>query len=210
MAPVRSRRRTGVIALPALLEPLLLLLMASSTINLGCPVPPAWHIEGVPFAAHTSDWCGPAALAAVLGYWGDAVEVEEIAEAIHLPDYRGSLNLDLLIVARQRGFDAWAGESTPEELRRALARGQPVICMVRRRNPLAARNHFVVLRGYDVGKRLWLLDSGEGAEERIADDDFDREWRDAGRWMLVVEGRSAGPLRGETPRQQEDPRGQGQ
>ena len=165
--------------------------------GLGSPLPSACHIEGVPLAAHTSDRCGPAALAAVLGYWGDTVEAEQIAQAIYLPDYRGSLNLDLLIVARQRGFDAWAGESTTEELRRALARGRPVICMVRRRNPLAARNHFVVLRGYDAVKGVWFLDSGQGEEERIAYDDFDREWRDAGRWMLVVEGRRAVP-EGET------------
>jgi ABC-type bacteriocin/lantibiotic exporter with double-glycine peptidase domain len=169
----------------------------------GSPLPSSCHLERVPLAAHTSDWCGPAALAAVLVYWDDTVEVEQIAQAIHLPDYRGSLNLDLLIVARRRGFDAWAGESTTDELRRALARGRPVICMVRRRNPLAARNHFVVLRGYDTGKRLWFLDSGEGAEERIAHDDFDREWRDAGRWMLVVEGPRAGPSTGETPAQPE-------
>lgn len=178
--------------------------------GLGSPLPSACHIDGVPLAAHTSDPCGPAALAAVLGYWGDKVEAEQIAQAIYLPDYRGSLNLDLLIVARRRGFEACAGESTTDELRRALSRGQPVICMVRRRNPLAARNHFVVLRGYDTAKGVWFVDSGQSAEERIADDDFDREWREAGRWMLVVEGRSAGLLRGETPRQQEDPRGQGQ
>ena len=89
-------------------------------------IPAAYRIHGVPFAEPHRDWCGPAALAAVLQYHGEDVNARQIADDIHLPHYRGALTLD----------------------------------------------------------------TGERRERRIAAPDFERNWRDCGSWMLVVEGRA--------------------
>ena len=153
------------------------------------PPPPTYHIAGVPLVERNTNWCGPAALAAVLRYHGEDIAAADIADHIYLPHYRGSLNLDLLVFARKRGFEVWAGEGSPDTMRRAIARDHPVICMVRRGNALARRNHYVVVRGYDVDRQLWFLDSGNGREGIYAEADFDRQWSDCGRWMLVVEGK---------------------
>jgi hypothetical protein len=64
--------------------------------------------------------------------------------------------------------------------------------MVRRGNPLVSRNHIVVVRGYDVQRAVWLVDSGEGAEGTVRAADFDGEWSKCGRWMLVVEEKPIG------------------
>jgi hypothetical protein len=61
--------------------------------------------------------------------------------------------------------------------------------MVRRSNPLASRNHFVVVRGYDWSRGVWFVDSGEGKEDVLRAADFEAEWGRCDHWMLVVEGK---------------------
>lgn len=153
------------------------------------PLPPIYHIAAVPLVERNTNWCGPAALAAVLRYHGEEIAAADIADDIYLPHYRGSLNLDLLIFARKRGFEVWANEGSADAIRRAVARDRPVICMVRRGNVLARRNHYVVVTGYDTERRLWFLDSGNGREETFTEADFEQEWVECGHWMLVVEGK---------------------
>lgn len=174
--------------------------IAVQTAAPGPPLPVAHRLDRVPLVERNTNWCGPAALAAVLQYHGEQTNAQEIAEAIYLPGFRGSLNLDLLVFARNRGYEAWAGEGSVEKLRKELARERPVICMVRRGNPLASRNHIVVVRGYDAKQAVWFLDGGEGAEEVTKATDFDAEWARCGRWMLVVEGKKIGePAAAERP-----------
>jgi ABC-type bacteriocin/lantibiotic exporter with double-glycine peptidase domain len=152
-------------------------------------IPPSHVIRGVPFAAYRSDLCGPAALAAVLQFYGEKATAEEIAKEIYLPNYHGTLNLDLLLYARARGFDAWAGEGDAERIREAVAQNRPVICMVRESGRLADRNHFVIIRGYDSARRIWLSDDGDARETPRKMDDFERRWRECSHWMLVVNGK---------------------
>jgi ABC-type bacteriocin/lantibiotic exporter with double-glycine peptidase domain len=154
------------------------------------PLPSLHRIPRLPFAEQRKDWCGPAALAAVLQYHGEKTTAAEIAKQIYLPGYRGALNLDLLLWARKRGFSAWGGAGSPDRIRQAVARDLPVICMVRRRGPLADRNHFVIIRGYDHPRGLWLVDDGSGKQKEARYADFDRAWQGCGRWMLVIEGKS--------------------
>ncbi len=175
--------RLGEGAVPALIVSWIWLLSAAAA------GPAAYHIPEVPLVERNTNWCGPAALAAVLQYQGERIGAEEIAGEIYLPGYRGSLNLDLLIFARKRGFEVWAGEGSADTMRAAIARDRPAICMVRRGNVLARRNHFVVVRGYDSERGLWFLDGGGGEEEVFREVDFERQWRECGHWMLVVEGR---------------------
>jgi ABC-type bacteriocin/lantibiotic exporter with double-glycine peptidase domain len=152
------------------------------------PSPPAAHqIEHVPFAEPHDRWCGPSALAAVLQYHGDDVTASEIARDVYLADRRGSLNLDLLLWSRRRGYRAHAVAGSTDALRRTIAADLPVICMLRRRGPLADQNHFVVVRGYD-DRGAWLADLGQRRQERLAGPDFQRSWSACDHWMLVVEG----------------------
>ena len=173
---------------------------AAQTAAPGPRFPVAHRVVSVPLVERNTNWCGPAGLAAVLQYHGKQTSAKEIADAIYLPGFRGSLNLDLLVFARSQGYEAWAGEGSAEKLREAIARERPVVCMVRRENPLASRNHIVVVRGYDTQQGVWFVDSGEGAEETTKAADFEAEWSKCGRWMLVVEGKKiAAPTATERP-----------
>ena len=155
-----------------------------------CPVLPVAHrIVGVPLAERGRDWCGPAALAAVLRYHGEETSAADIARDIYLPSYHGALNLDLLLWARKRGYEVWAGKGSADILKQAVARDRPVICMVRKRGPSVDRNHFVVVRGYHDARQVWFVDDGGGKEAAVGADDFERDWAECRRWALVIEGR---------------------
>jgi ABC-type bacteriocin/lantibiotic exporter with double-glycine peptidase domain len=167
--------------------------MPRGTPSDAAPPPPTHRITDVPLVEPNTNWCGPAALAAVLQYHGEAITAQDVAERIYLPDYRGSLNLDLLVHARERNFEAWAAAGSPDMLSRAIRRDRPVICMLRKRGPLARRNHYVVVRGYDVDRALWFIDGGDGKEVSCSTRRFEREWEGCGRWMLVVEGKTEQP-----------------
>lgn len=181
----------------AFLQQLLVLLAAAAVLAGRCGGPPsppaAHHIRGVPLAEVREDWCGPAALAAVLQFHGEKVAAADIAADIMLPGYHGSLNLDLLLWARKHGMDVWAENATEAKLKRAVAGDRPVICLVRRRGRIADRNHFVIVRGYDDNRRTWLVDDGGGEERARPMDAFDSDWAALGRWMMVVEGRKPAP-----------------
>ncbi len=66
----------------------------------------AHFLSEVPFFAQEDHYCGPAALASVLNFYGRELSQEEIAKSIYLPQVKGALNLDLLLYARKQGFEA--------------------------------------------------------------------------------------------------------
>lgn len=180
-------------------------------------IPSAHHIQGVPFAERREDWCGPAAMAAVLQFHGEKTTAAQIAKEIYLPGYRGTLNLDLLLWARKQGLEGLGEQRRGVRRRRrrriagagcklrrsrsgggpdpagGRARDRPVICMVRRHGGIADRNHFVIVRGYDNSRRIWFLDEGQGKEQTEGMEGFARDWQECGEWMLVVEGRKPAP-----------------
>jgi len=155
----------------------------------GTAAAPAHVIHSVPLANYRAGWCGPAMLAAVLQFHGEKVTGEEIAKQLYLPRHRGSLNLDLLLFARAKGYQVWGGEGTRERVEQAVARNRPVICMVSGEGRGQGPNHFVVVRGYDRAQRIWLVDDGAGAQRAKDTGAFEADWARAGRWMLVIEGR---------------------
>src|SRR5262245_3053106 len=67
--------------------------------------PTARVIDHVPLRTFEEDRCGSGTLALVLNVAGDTVTEEELAAS--LPRERGGvLSIDLMLAARQRGFDA--------------------------------------------------------------------------------------------------------
>ena len=169
---------------------LVLLLFAS------CLFPPALfagagpgeNILDVPFYPQEEFQCGPAALASVMNYWGDSLLPGEIAEDVFSKNARGTLNLDLVLYARARSFEATHGEMTPEGIRGSIDRGAPVIALVDSGFWLVKKGHYVVVVGYsnsDSGGVLVVHD-GLKKNRRIALKDFLRQWGRSGHWGLIL------------------------
>lgn len=186
---IMNRKGTATIGIPVVVCSLALAALEIGSPAFGpCPTPPAAvAISSVPFVKQHGDWCGPAALASVLQYYGEEITRREIAEAIYLPEMRGSLNLDLLLYPRTLGYETAQSEGDLTTLKAALARGIPVICQIREKSGFTRRYHFVVVFGYDDASRRLLLHSGASASEQWKYGDFEKKWRRADCWMLTIE-----------------------
>jgi ABC-type bacteriocin/lantibiotic exporter with double-glycine peptidase domain len=62
------------------------------------------EITGVPFVKQEAGYCGPAALASVMAYYGSAIDQKAIGEAVYSKKLKGALITDLESFARVNGF----------------------------------------------------------------------------------------------------------
>lgn len=121
-------------------------------------------VDGVPALDYGIDRCAAGALTSVLRYWGRDVDIDELAA--ELPVVRnGVLSVDLLIEARERGFDARIVEGSLPYLEEAIREGEPLILMLRVvKAPVPERDlfHYVVVDGVDSANGLVRLHFGKG------------------------------------------------
>lgn len=146
----------------------------------------------VPFVPQKTDTCGAAALAMVTAYWGHPVGHDEIAGQLldrELKAIRGSQLRDF---AAARGLVAIAYEGDLAQLKDYLAKGRPLIVAWKVRRD---RYHNVVVVGFDEERRVLLVnDPALGAAREVAEAEFEKRWRGAGHWtLLVLPGEPAPP-----------------
>ena len=70
------------------------------------------ELTEVPFVPQMTDQCGPAALSMVLSHSGVRTNADDLRRQVHVPDRRGSLQLELVAASRQYGRIAYTLEST--------------------------------------------------------------------------------------------------
>ena len=61
------------------------------------PASSGLYIEGVPFFPQDEYMCGPAALASVIGYYGAAAGMKDVAAEVYSEKLKGTLPMDLLL-----------------------------------------------------------------------------------------------------------------
>ena len=136
----------------------------------------------VPFLPQTDALCGGAAAAMVFRYWGDAhADVQEFAPLVDRCA-GGIANGVLVDMVRARGWRVGRIESSLEALKARVADGQPVIVLVPERGN---RYHYVVVTGAsdDV---IVVHDPSWGPSRSVRAPDFERAWRAADYWSLVI------------------------
>ncbi len=186
---MRTACRAGL----AFLAPVLLTACATLAPTSRPPSPEAKVIEGVPVRHFGVDRCGPASLSLVLGAYGDSVSEAELAAALPRAPGGGVLSVDLLLAARQRGFDASLVEGTGERARSEIEAGRPVILMLRLFDAPDARHdiyHYVVVDGYDPGRQLFRFQFGDGKARWASLAGLERSWSGAGHALFLVRPKS--------------------
>jgi ABC-type bacteriocin/lantibiotic exporter with double-glycine peptidase domain len=136
----------------------------------------------VPFVAQEKDTCGPAALAMVLRFWGQAATHDELAAELGARELKGVAGSRLAEAARSRGLTAVAYEGDAAQLRDYVEKGRPLIVAWDKGR---GRFHNVVVTGFE-GEDVVVNDPAEGASRRVKAGDFEKRWSGAGHWTLLV------------------------
>jgi tetratricopeptide (TPR) repeat protein len=148
-------------------------------------LPQRAEVAGVPFHPQQEQYCGPAALATVLGWSGLPARQDAIASEVFTPAREGTLGHDLVGAARRHGRLAVEVADLPSLLGE-LAVGHPVLVLQNLGLEWYPQWHFAVAVGYDLGTNELALRSGEERRRVVSLDTFARTWARAGRWALVV------------------------
>lgn len=143
-------------------------------------------IDGVPFVKQKDKFCGPAAMASVLMYYGQEAGQDEIAEQIYTPKLKGALISDMENFARRQGYGVEAVNGNVDALRSAIDQGSPVILLVDRGAWKVSVPHYYVVYGYTDGGETFLLHSGDEGGRETSFDKLDEQWEKMNRLMLVV------------------------
>ena len=139
----------------------------------------------MPFHPQQEQYCGPAALATVLGWSGLPARQEALAREVFTPGREGTLGHDLIGAARRHGRLAVPVADLPSLLGE-LAAGHPVLVLQNLALDWYPQWHFAVAVGYDLNTGELTLRSGEERRQVVALDTFDRTWARADHWALVV------------------------
>jgi hypothetical protein len=164
------------------------------------PGPAAKVLEGIPVRAFGVQSCGAGSLSVVLNYLGDPVGFAELDASLPKGRRGGVLTLDLLLAARQRGFDARLVEGSAELVATELATGRPVILMLQVLDaPGGDRDlfHYVVLDGIDPTRNLVRVQWGDEKPVWTSLQQIDHSWRLTRRATLLVAPREANAAAGE-------------
>lgn len=144
-------------------------------------------IEGVPFYPQEAYQCGPSSLAAVLDYYSIDISPEEIAREIYSKSARGTLNMDMVFYAENKGLVVRQYSGSVEDIKQNIDAGGPVIVMVDYGFSLYQKNHFMVVIGYN--NKGIISNSGREQFKFIPFHDFHKTWRKTKFWTLVANAR---------------------
>jgi predicted double-glycine peptidase len=145
----------------------------------------------VPYVPQTADLCGGAAVAMVLRYWGDKhADPQQFAPLVDRRQ-RG-IPTDVLVDAvRTRGWNTARGAATIASLQEQLEMHHPIVVLIAdRRN----RDHYVVVTGLRADAVV-IHDPSWGPSRSMRLEEFERRWRSAHSWSLVISPSGSDPLK---------------
>ena len=145
--------------------------------------PPA-IIPDVPFFRQKRSHCGPAALACVYNFRGVEQDAEEIAERIYSREQKGSLNLQLLIDAREQGLTATMYSGSFEKIKDSVDNDTPLILMTSEDADLL---HYIVVVGYE-GSDLSTVILHDGYEpyKQCSRETLEKKWSATGYCTIEI------------------------
>ena len=143
------------------------------------------HIADVPFYQNKDDQCGPASLAGVLNYWGDRSDPESLKKEFFVARLKGSLAMDLVQAARNRGFKAEVVSGSMDLLKEEILKGHPAIALLNLGYRFFPKGHFIIVTGFDDDKQGLLIHSGK-PDEFLSYRRFLKHWEKTGRALILI------------------------
>jgi len=143
-------------------------------------------VENVPFVKQKDKFCGPAAMASVMQFYGRNIDQDEIAREVYIPELNGALISDMENFARANGYATETTNGNMESLKSLIDNHLPIILLVDKGKWKVSVPHYYVVYGYNERKGTVLLHSGFESEQEISVDKLDSEWKKMNRLMLVI------------------------
>ena len=144
--------------------------------------PETVELLDVPYVPQSGELCGGAALAMVLRYWGKSGVLAEDFAPLAEPGAGGIRTGALVRWVEAHGWSALRLPGAPAEVESHLARGRPVIALIRTGS---GSYHYVVLVAWANG---WVIlhDPNVGPFRTVREGEFETAWSGSDDWALVV------------------------
>jgi tetratricopeptide (TPR) repeat protein len=163
-------------------------------------LPPRTELTEVPFFPQEDYQCGPAALATVLNAAGVSITPETLTEQVYLPARKGSLQVEMLAAARRNGMLAYELAPALADVLAEVVAGNPVIVLEDFGVSFYPLWHYAVVVGYDLDAGEIVVRSGLRRRQTVPFALFERVWRHADYWALLVVPPSRLPATATEPR----------
>ena len=155
------------------------------------PTPSATVIPNVPLQKWDIKSCGAGALSAVLQHWGDPTSMDEWQAA--LPKTRGGvMSIDLVLAAREKGFDASLVTGDEPLIEAEIRDGRPVILMLQVVQAPGKEYdffHYIVIDGFDPVRRVFRTQFGDGKPRWATIERIEPAWKKTKHATLLIRPR---------------------
>ncbi|HEY8131628.1 MAG TPA: tetratricopeptide repeat protein [Thermoanaerobaculia bacterium] len=156
------------------------------------PSQTATVIPQVPLLKWGIESCGAGSLATVLQHYGDLTSMQQWDTA--LPKTRGGvMTIDLLLAARQKGFDAQLVTGTPALVTEELRHGRPVILMLQVVDYPGQQYdffHYIVADGLDEEHSLIRTQWGDRKGRWVSLARLEQPWSGGGHAAILIHPRA--------------------
>ncbi len=149
-------------------------------------LPPAVELSQTPFFPQTEHQCGPAALATVLQPHHVDVSPQTLSSQLYIPAREGSLQVEMAVTARRYGMLPYPLNPEFADLLAEIAAGHPVLVLQNLRFDWWPQWHYAVVIGYDMTSNELTLRSGTTKRWQTTFANFERTWKRADNWALVI------------------------
>jgi ABC-type bacteriocin/lantibiotic exporter with double-glycine peptidase domain len=148
--------------------------------------PPSLLLE-VPFIEQKGNFCGPAAVAMVLSFYGLPVSQQEVAEKTFTASLNASLLPDLEnYVNGLPGFAAWSASLSLEELKKKIQEGYPTIVLVDEGVGPYQVLHYMVVVGIDGSQNKIVCHTRKDMNKVFRIGYFLKKWRKMDNLALAI------------------------
>ena len=148
-------------------------------------------IPNMPMQKWGIESCGAGSLSTVLQHYGDPTTMASWDAT--LPKTRGGvMTIDLLIAARQKGYDAKLITGDQATITDELRQGRPVILMLQVINSLGSHYdffHYIVADGIDPQHGLIRTQFGDGKARWVTFDRLEKAWSGGGHAAILIHPR---------------------
>jgi len=149
-------------------------------------LPERVELSDTPFHAQERYQCGPASLAMMLNTRELPATPESLKERVYLPERGGTLQVEMVSAARERGLVAYPLEPELEALMRETAAGNPVLVMQNLGFDWWPQWHYAVVIGYDRLSDDVILHTDTRAAYAQPMSAFMNSWERADHWAMVL------------------------